>query len=112
MSVAAKQVLTRQGVVIAVDPHKASWTAVVVTADLAAADSIRVEVNRAGYRQLRRFAAALARCPVGDRGRSRLRSTADRAAARRADRGYRRSREAGTPGPAALDRSRPQERQG
>jgi transposase len=30
----------------------------VVTADLAAADSIRVEVNRAGYRQLRRFAAA------------------------------------------------------
>jgi transposase len=58
MSVAAKRVLTRQGVVIAVDPHKASWTAVVVTADLAAADSIRVEVNRAGYRQLRRFAAA------------------------------------------------------
>jgi len=58
MSVAAKHVLTRQGVVIAVDPHKASWTAVVVTADLAAADSIRVEVNRAGYRQLRRFAAA------------------------------------------------------
>ena len=49
MSVAAKQVLTRHGVVIAVDPHKASWTAVVVTADLAAADSIRVEVNRAGY---------------------------------------------------------------
>jgi transposase len=58
MSVSAKQVLTRQGVVIAVDSHKASWTAVVVAADLAAADSIRVEVNRAGYRQLRRFAAA------------------------------------------------------
>jgi transposase len=58
MSVAAKHVLTRQGVVIAVDPHKASWTAVVVTADLAAADSIRVEVSRAGYRQLRRFASA------------------------------------------------------
>ena len=30
----------------------------VVTADLVAADSIRVEVNRAEYRQLRRFAAA------------------------------------------------------
>jgi transposase len=58
MSAAPKHVLTRQGVVIAVDPHKASWTAVVVTADLAAADSIRVEVSRAGYRQLRRFAAA------------------------------------------------------
>ena len=58
MSAAPERVLTRQGVVIALDPHKASWTAVVVTADLAAADSIRVEVNRAGYRQLRRFAAA------------------------------------------------------
>ncbi|MGH8882210.1 MAG: IS110 family transposase, partial [Stackebrandtia sp.] len=44
-------------VVIAVDPHKASWTAVVVIADLVAADVIRVEVNRAGYRQLRCFAA-------------------------------------------------------
>jgi transposase len=58
MSAAPERVLSRQGVVIAVDPHKASWTAVVVTADLAAADSVRVEVNRAGYRQLRRFAAA------------------------------------------------------
>jgi hypothetical protein len=58
MSAAPERVPGRQGVVIAVDPHKASWTAVVVTADLAAADSIRVEVNRAGYRRLRRFAAA------------------------------------------------------
>jgi transposase len=46
-----------QGVVIAVDPRKASWTAVAVTADLAPAGSIRVEASRAGYRQLRRFAA-------------------------------------------------------
>ncbi|MDT0264561.1 IS110 family RNA-guided transposase [Jatrophihabitans lederbergiae] len=58
MSAAPEQVIARHGVVIAVDPHKASWTAVVVTADLAAAAAIRVEVNRAGYRQLRRFAAA------------------------------------------------------
>lgn len=58
MSAAPEQVITRHGVVIAVDPHKASWTAVVVTPDLAAAGTIRVEVNRAGYRQLRRFAAA------------------------------------------------------
>jgi transposase len=57
MSAAPKPVLTRQGVVIAVDPHKASWTAVVVTEGLAPAGAIRVEVNRAGYRQLRRFAA-------------------------------------------------------
>ena len=58
MSAAPEQVVVRHGVVIAVDPHKASWTAVVVTPHLAAAGAIRVEVNRAGYRQLRRFAAA------------------------------------------------------
>nr|BFE75463.1 IS110 family transposase [Actinoplanes digitatis] len=41
--------------VIAIDPHKASWTAVVVDARLQAVASIRVPVNRDGYRQLRRF---------------------------------------------------------
>jgi transposase len=46
-----------QGVVIAVDPDKASWTAVAVTSDLAPAGTVRVEANRAGYRQLRRVAA-------------------------------------------------------
>ena len=50
--------LPSQGVVIGVDPHKASWTAVVVTAGLAPAGELRVEANRTGYRQLRRFAAA------------------------------------------------------
>jgi transposase len=45
-----------QDVVIAVDPHKASWTAVAVTASLAPAGELRVEASRAGYRQLRRFA--------------------------------------------------------
>jgi transposase len=45
------------GVVIAIDPHKASWTAVVVDRGLTAVAVLRVEVNRAGYRQLRRFAA-------------------------------------------------------
>lgn len=44
-------------VVIAVDPHKASWTAVVVGASLAPLAALRVGVDRAGYRQLRRFAA-------------------------------------------------------
>jgi transposase len=53
-----------RGVVIAVDPHKESWTAVVVTASLAAAGAIRVEANRAGYRQLRRFAAGRPEAPV------------------------------------------------
>lgn len=57
MSAAPGPVLIPQSVVIAVDPHKASWTAVVVTASLASAGAIRVEVNRAGHWQLRRFAA-------------------------------------------------------
>jgi len=43
-------------VVIAIDPHKASWTAVAVDERLQPLAAIRVEVNRAGYRKLRRFA--------------------------------------------------------
>lgn len=43
-------------VVIAIDPHKASWTAVAVDSRLQPLGAIRVEVNRDGYRQLRRFA--------------------------------------------------------
>jgi len=43
-------------VVIAVDPHKASWTAVAVDHRLQPLAAVRLEVNRDGYRQLRRFA--------------------------------------------------------
>ena len=43
-------------VIIAIDPHKASWTAVAVDNRLQPLATIRVEVNRDGYRQLRRFA--------------------------------------------------------
>ena len=43
-------------VVIAVDPHKASWTAVAVNASLQPVATLRVPVSPAGYRQLRRFA--------------------------------------------------------
>jgi transposase len=43
-------------VVIAVDPHKASWTAAAVTAALQSLDTLRVPVSTQGYRQLRRFA--------------------------------------------------------
>lgn len=57
MPAAPERVVPLQGVVVAVDPHKASWTAVVVTAGLAPAGAVRVDANRAGYRQLRRFAA-------------------------------------------------------
>ncbi len=43
-------------VVIAVDPHKASWTAAVVNASLQPVATLRVPVSAAGYRQLRCFA--------------------------------------------------------
>ena len=43
-------------VVIAVDPHKASWTAAAVDSSLQPLDVIRVAVSPEGYRQLRGFA--------------------------------------------------------
>jgi transposase len=47
---------SRDQVVIAVDPHKGSWTAAAVDASLQPLASIRVPVSREGYRALRRFA--------------------------------------------------------
>jgi len=44
-------------VVIAVDPHKASWTAAVVSSSLQPLATLRVPVSTAGYQQLRRFAS-------------------------------------------------------
>lgn len=43
-------------VVIAIDPHKASWTAAVIDTALQPLDVLRVEVSADGYRQLRQFA--------------------------------------------------------
>ncbi len=43
-------------VVIAIDPRKASWTAVAAGQRLQPLAAIRVEVNHGGYRKLRRFA--------------------------------------------------------
>jgi transposase len=43
-------------VVIAIDPHKASWTAAAVDGALRPLAGIRVPVSRDGYRVLRRFA--------------------------------------------------------
>src|SRR5690242_1817555 len=43
-------------VVVAVDPHKASWTAAVVNSSLQPLATIRVPVSAAGYQQLQRFA--------------------------------------------------------
>jgi hypothetical protein len=49
MSAVAEGVLPSQGVVIAVDLHKASWTAVVVTAGAGPGRrSVGVEANRGG----------------------------------------------------------------
>ncbi len=46
----------RPRVVIAVDPHKASWTAAAVDESLQPLATLRVPVSREGYRTLRRFA--------------------------------------------------------
>jgi transposase len=43
-------------VVIAIDPHKASWTAVAVADSRQPLATLRVPVSRDGYRSLRRFA--------------------------------------------------------
>jgi transposase len=43
-------------IVIAIDPHKASWTAAAVDDSLQALATMRVAVSREGYRSLRRFA--------------------------------------------------------
>lgn len=43
-------------VVIAIDPHKGSWTAAALSGSLRPLDTVRVPVNRDGYRDLRRFA--------------------------------------------------------
>jgi transposase len=47
---------TPDRVVIAIDPHKASWTAAAVDASSQPLATIRVPVSRDGYRALRRFA--------------------------------------------------------
>jgi transposase len=57
---------------IAVDPHKRSWTAVAVDASLRQHRSIRVEANREGYRELRRFARAWAQTRWAIEGASGL----------------------------------------
>lgn len=45
------------GVVIGIDPHKASWTAAAVDSSLQRVATIRVPTDRTGYRDLRAFAA-------------------------------------------------------
>jgi transposase len=52
----SRNVTQSDRVVIAVDPHKASWTAAAVAATAAPLATIRVPVSQQGYRDLRRFA--------------------------------------------------------
>lgn len=47
---------SRSQVMIAVDPHKASWTAAAVDASLQLLATVRVPVSDDGHRELRRFA--------------------------------------------------------
>ena len=56
MSVLVTMQSDQDRVVIAVDPHKASWTAAAVDASLQPLATVRVPVSRDGYRALRRFA--------------------------------------------------------
>ena len=42
--------IAHEPVVIAIDPHKASWTAAVVDASLQPVATLRVPVSRDGYR--------------------------------------------------------------
>ena len=110
MSAVPERVLPSERVVIAIDPHKASWTAAVVDASPQPVATIRVPVSRDGYRQLRRFASRWPDADLGNRRRIGPGCAADRAATHRRDRRPRRSRQTRRPSTDAVDRPRPQER--
>jgi hypothetical protein len=52
----SSKIVLEQSVVVAVDPHKASWAVAAVSPALAPLATISVPVGPQGYRQLRRFA--------------------------------------------------------
>ena len=52
---------------MAVDPHKASWTAVVVTSEVASAGSVRAEASQpAGYPSVATLCRGLDRRSLGE----------------------------------------------
>jgi hypothetical protein len=51
-------------VMIAIDPHKASWTAAAVDGSLQLPATIRVPVSREGYRALRRYNELILMAPT------------------------------------------------
>ncbi len=99
-------------VVIAVDPHKASWTAVAVDQQCRPLDSLRVEVNRTGCRQLRRFARAWPHAIWAIEGARGLGAPPGAEAGHRRYPNPRCSRETRPPGQNSLDRTRPQNLRG
>jgi IS30 family transposase len=99
-------------VVIAIDPHTASWSAAVVDTRHRRLGEQGVPASREGYRELRRFArrwpyACWAIEDVQGPG-----SAAGSTAGRRRHRGHRRAGQAGQPRSSAGHRTRPQERPG
>ncbi|MDV6278234.1 hypothetical protein R3Q06_32740 [Rhodococcus erythropolis] len=68
---------SKNQVMIAVDPHKASWTAAAVDASLQLLATVRVPVSDNGYRSLRRFARKWSNTHWAKRRRHRPGSAAD-----------------------------------
>jgi hypothetical protein len=95
-------------VVIAVDPHKASWTAAAVDASLQPVATVRVPVSLAGYRALRRFAERWPQASWAIEGAGGLAAPLRARLSQRGHHGGGRAGQAGGPGPAALHRARSQ----
>ena len=97
-------------VVVAIDPHKASWTAAAVDGSLRVLATVRVPVNRVGYRGAASLRRPLAERHMGDRGCHRSGFSVDEAAAHGRSRAGGCAGQTGGSGAAAVDRAWPQER--
>jgi hypothetical protein len=97
-------------VVIAVDPHKASWTAAVVNASLQQVALLRVPVSAAGYRALRRFAGRWPQASWAIEGAGGLGAPLASRLSGDGIAGGRRAGQARCAGPGAVQWTRPQDR--
>jgi hypothetical protein len=96
-------------VVIAVDPHEASWTAaVVVSASLQPVATVRVPVSLAGYRALRRFAKRWPQASWAIEGAGGLGAPLTARLSQRGHHGGGCAGQARRPRPAAVHRARSQ----
>jgi hypothetical protein len=105
-----KSSFPRPSVMIAVDPHKRSWTAAAVDARLQPLATIRVPVSRDGYRTLTRFARRWPDSAWAIEGASGLGSPLTVSAAPRWHRRCRRTGKTRGQSQAPLDRPRPKKR--